>query len=245
MTFMARIKENLGRFFGSPQELMKAARKEQVPHEKVQVPKRQTRFSYKDGPAYFLGQQVVKLMEDAGYPAKILYCYRSPSKQEELYAKGRTKPGGIVTKARAYQSAHQFMEACDIIHPSKGWDVSEDYWETLAACIRTVAEKYGVEINHGHYWKFRDSAHFELSDWKKQKELLEPILSASKLLDPTPTEAQLWVRFCDVLPDVARSYLAQDREPPAVEGCPYAITFRGESIDCKVCSVCQGKYRHG
>jgi peptidoglycan LD-endopeptidase CwlK len=32
--------------------------------------------------------------------------YRSPAEQEDLYALGRTRPGLIVTHARAYQSLH-------------------------------------------------------------------------------------------------------------------------------------------
>ena len=46
----------------------------------------------------------------------LVYCtLRSPEEQDELYAHGRTKPGPIVTNARAWQSWHQFGRAVDAV----------------------------------------------------------------------------------------------------------------------------------
>ena len=39
---------------------------------------------------------------------------RSPARQDQLYAQGRTAPGSIVTKARAWESAHQYGLALDV-----------------------------------------------------------------------------------------------------------------------------------
>lgn len=44
--------------------------------------------------------------EMAGVDILITCTWRSPEEQDELYAQGRTKPGHIVTNARAGQSAH-------------------------------------------------------------------------------------------------------------------------------------------
>jgi hypothetical protein len=205
----------------TPQSIVKSAKEEQLPHEKMQVQKRQTRYDYSQGPAYYLGQQVVKAMEDAGYPAKIVFCYRSADHQAKLYAKGRTAPGRIVTKARPFESAHQYLEACDIVHPSKGWDVSEDYWDALAACVRIVAEKFKVELDHGHHWRFRDSAHFQLGDWRKAK--AEYDLDrydyerefAHSVSAPLwrPSDYQLWQRFKEVLPEIAARIERDGRSP--------------------------------
>lgn len=46
----------------------------------------------------------------------LVYCtLRSPEEQDALYAQGRTKPGEIVTRARAWQSWHQYGRAADAV----------------------------------------------------------------------------------------------------------------------------------
>lgn len=197
--------------FNSPQELMQAARDERQPREKGQVQKRQTRYTYDAGPMFYLGQQVVRAMEDAGFPAKIHCCFRPPDVQADLKERGFSKAG-------PWESPHQFYEAVDIIHPAKGWKVSPDYWEALASCVRIVADKYGVDLVHGHYWRFVDRAHVELKDWRSFRDLIR-----QRWLDdysdwnnggkvgprpvPTaPTVHELWGRFQLVLPAVAADY---------------------------------------
>lgn len=178
------------------QEMMQRARNWFWPHEKTQTPKRQTRYCYTDGPMFYLGQQIVKAMQDAGYPAHIFYCYRSPEKQVELRAKGRSKAG-------PWQSPHQFFEAVDIVHPARYWDVSPEYWRTLAACVKMVADKFGVHLEHGHYWRFTDSAHIELKDWRTVKTRMIEALPPGEVLK-RPTSEQLASRFEEVLPAVWR-----------------------------------------
>ena len=46
-----------------------------TPRQRGQVAKRQTRYDYRSGPMKFLGQQIVKAMEDAGFPAFIHYSF--------------------------------------------------------------------------------------------------------------------------------------------------------------------------
>ncbi|WP_281954276.1 M15 family metallopeptidase [Pseudophaeobacter arcticus] len=207
------------RFFRTPQELLRAAINSVFRHEKAQVPKRQTRYDYTQGPMYYLGQQIVKHMQDAGYPAKILYCHRSADKQRELYSKGRTTPGRIVTKAGPWESAHQYYEAVDIIHPSKGWEVSEKYWDTLATVVRIVSDKYGVQLNHGHNWRFRDSAHIETPDWRRVRDRHRQTIAFEGEERP-PNGQELWNRFFEVLPDVAKRLVADRRAPKGVETPP-------------------------
>jgi len=174
--------------------------------ESYQVEKRQTRYTYTDGPMYYLGQQIVKFMQDAGYPAKILYCYRSPEKQAELYAKGRTAPGRKVTNAQPWQSAHQFYEAVDIIHPKLAWAVSETYWDTLASCVEVVSDRFAVKLNHGHTWRFRDSAHIEMPDWRIIQGIHRREWEKGKPMRP-PNEFELFQRFKEVLPKVIKEWL--------------------------------------
>lgn len=207
----------------SPQDLMNAALNRH-PTERYQVEKRQTRFTYTDGPMYFLAQQIVKAMQDAGYPAEIHECHRPGARQHELWAKGRFTAGPKVTNARAYESAHQYWEGVDIIHPERGWNVGPDYWDILAVCVETVSLKYGVVLEHGHTWKFTDSAHIELADWRKRRRELEQ--RHGERMDPT--KAELWERFREVLPQVARRYVWDHGGPPSVVQNEVAIQ---QSVD--------------
>ncbi|MBW4983474.1 M15 family metallopeptidase [Mameliella sp. CS4] len=214
MSAWAKTMEAAGYVRRTIADLMGCARQQHV-LERYQVDKRQTRFTYVNGPMFFLGQKIVKAMEDAGYPAKISECYRSPERQQELYAKGRVTGGRKVTNALPFQSAHQFFEAVDIIHPERGWDVTPEYWETLAACVRIVADKFGVTLEHGHYWAFVDSAHIELADWEDHRAMLK---ADNGGIHRVPSASQLWARFNDVLPAVARDYTRRHGAPVGAAG---------------------------
>lgn len=144
--------------------------------------RRPPKFDPDMGPMEFLARKIVDHMNSSGYPATVVELYRSPERQEELV---RKRPR--VTNAGPFQSAHQYSLAADIIHPTKGWDVSEQYWEQLAAVVRIVAERYQVPLEHGHHWKFRDSAHVELRDWR---------VLASEIGGRVPTRVEMreWAR---------------------------------------------------
>lgn len=71
--------------------------------------------------------------------------YRSPERQSQLYQIGRTMPGKIVTKAKPWQSAHQFGLAVDFVPRVRkltksasslawDWDAASDRdWSILAS----------------------------------------------------------------------------------------------------------------
>lgn len=185
--------------------LMQRLMQKRYPREKMQEPKRQTRYTYNQGPMYFLGQQIVKAMQDAGYPAKIIECYRPPERQDQLKAKGRSK-------AARWHSPHQYYEAVDIVHPTKYWDVTPDYWDKLAVCVRIVADKFGVDLEHGHYWRFTDSAHIEVKSWRDVRSR-RCALKAVEGRMRAPDEHDLWARFHELLPDIARRQDAMAKGP--------------------------------
>ena len=61
----------------------------------------------------------------AGYAVAIFEGYRSPARQDFLYAQGRNGTGKLVTNARAWESAHQAGLAVDIAGYKDGhwsWD---------------------------------------------------------------------------------------------------------------------------
>lgn len=175
--------------------LRQAALRRKYDRERMQESKRQSRFTYRDGPMIFLAQQIVKAMQDAGYPATIFNSYRSPEQQNREYLEGDSK-------AKAWQSPHQFLEAVDIVHPGKFWNVSEDYWETLHACGKIVEERFGVDLVFGYDWGW-DKAHIELADWKS---VARDISEKTNGVMRPPTPKELWQRFEAVLPRVAKQH---------------------------------------
>lgn len=109
------------------------------------------------------------------YEAYITDGFRSFAEQTELYAKGRTAPGKIVTNAKAGQSPHNYGLAVDIAFRKGGkglfYDV-EPYKK-----LYDEARKLGFEL--GADWTgFQDKPHFEHPQWEK---------IANKNGDPMPS----------------------------------------------------------
>lgn len=96
----------------------------------------------------------------------LLYCgYRSHEEQDALYAQGRTKPGKIVTNARAGQSAHQFGLAFDGVPMIGGkpmWDETHEAWQTYGH----VASAVGLEWAGTWVGKMREFPHVQYPGWK-------------------------------------------------------------------------------
>lgn len=176
-------------------EMMRRARKWFWPREKMQVEKRQTRYTYVDGPMVYLGQQIIKAMEDAGYPAMIFESIRTPERQDQLRKDGKSNAG-------QWQSPHQYWEAVDIVHPSLYWSVSKDYWMALRAAVEVVEAKFNVKlVQGGRDWGW-DEAHVQLADWRKAKRKHDERLLENGEKRRPPNEAERAERFLLVLPQV-------------------------------------------
>ncbi|MEW6129585.1 MAG: M15 family metallopeptidase [Acidobacteriota bacterium] len=94
-------------------------------------------------------------------PQPFLSCtYRSPEEQNALYAQGRTKPGKVVTNAKAGQSNHTK-------YPSPAFDIAfkdgagRVHWTVdLFKLFSVIAKRNG--LSWGGDWKsFKDYPHFE------------------------------------------------------------------------------------
>lgn len=78
--------------------------------------------------APFVKERVESAIYDvnrAGYKLRVFEAFRSPERQNSLYAEGRTKPGKIITNAKAWQSWHQYGVAVDVAYFVDGkwtWD---------------------------------------------------------------------------------------------------------------------------
>lgn len=79
--------------------------------------------------------------------------YRSGARQDQLYAQGRTRPGEIVTNAKAGQSAHNYGLAVDITS-------DYGYGSAQAKMIHRIAQAMGFGTIS---W---DEPHVEYPGWK-------------------------------------------------------------------------------
>lgn len=94
-------------------------------------------------------ERLLGLLRNEGIPLEPFETIRPPSRQEALYARGRDPHaddfGRTVTRARAYQSAHQFGMGADLVFKVDGrwtWDEPESgQWSRL----RHLAMECGLE----------------------------------------------------------------------------------------------------
>lgn len=88
----------------------------------------------------------------------LIYCTLRPGvEQDALYALGRTKPGKIVTNARAGESYHNYGMAFDFVPVVGGkpqWDNTELYRKA-----GVIAESIGLEWAGRWTGKLRETAH--------------------------------------------------------------------------------------
>jgi len=106
---------------------------------------------------------ILKAVE-AGITVKILSGTRTYVEQDALYAKGRTAPGSVVTKARGGYSNHNFGIAFDI-GVFEGTSYLTD--SPKYAQVGAIAESLGLEW--GGRWKsMPDMPHYQLRPhWAK------------------------------------------------------------------------------
>lgn len=99
-------------------------------------------------------------------------CLRTVAEQDDLYAKGRTAAGSIVTNCRGntYSSMHQwgvafdFYLKCDVDKDGQTTDDAFNNRTKLFNKIGAIGERIGLEW--GGSWKsIVDLPHFQLPDW--------------------------------------------------------------------------------
>lgn len=113
---------------------------------------------------------------------RFAFTLRTIEQQDALYAKGRTKPGKIVTNAKGGQSYHNYGLAIDIVllidkdkngsYESASWETNVDFdGDGKADWMEAVKvfKSYGWEWAGD--WKFVDMPHFQKTFGKSIKEL--------------------------------------------------------------------------
>lgn len=92
-------------------------------------------------------KNIEKNLQDLQIPFKVFEAFRSPQRQAELYAQGRTKPGKIVTYAKPWYSYHQYGLAADFVLYEQGqwsWDDSTPAKKKWWAKLHELGKKYGL-----------------------------------------------------------------------------------------------------
>jgi len=108
-------------------------------------------------------EEAISQCSSNGYAITLTETYRTPERQDFLYAQGRTTAGDIVTNARGMESMHNYGLAVDIM-VNKNFLVKDE--------VGCIFENLGFEW--GAKWKsIQDFPHFQmtfnlkLSDLKK------------------------------------------------------------------------------
>lgn len=105
----------------------------------------------------------IKRMSRLGVPMFASEMIRTRERQDDLYALGNSK-------AKAGQSPHQYGCAVDVVHAIRGWNMSEKAWALIGHVGKELAAQKGLKLTWGGDWKFYDPAHWEIENWREEKE---------------------------------------------------------------------------
>jgi peptidoglycan L-alanyl-D-glutamate endopeptidase CwlK len=104
--------------------------------------------------------KIIPIAAADGLTVKITSGNRTYAEQNELYAQGRTKPGDIVTKAKAGFSNHNFAIAIDLTVFSGNGKVPI-YEHPLYKTFGPIGEQLGLEWG-GRWTGIKDEPHYEI-----------------------------------------------------------------------------------
>jgi peptidoglycan L-alanyl-D-glutamate endopeptidase CwlK len=103
-------------------------------------------------------------LEALGTYILVVSGLRTAEEQEALYAQGRTKPGHIVTNAKAGHSMHNYGLAVDVVPYLSGqtgalnWNAGTEQFQAMVAALKNEGLSWGGDWVH-----FKDEDHFQLS----------------------------------------------------------------------------------
>lgn len=123
------------------------------------------------------------------------YSLRTFKEQDDIYAIGRSKPGKVVTNAKAGLSYHNYGLAVDIVllkdingdgtFETASWETNVDFdgdgksdWQEVVNIFKQYGWVAGID------WKFKDAPHFEKSFGYAVRDLLAAY-DAKKLIANT------------------------------------------------------------
>lgn len=104
---------------------------------------------------------------------KVIEGVRTPERQRELYAQGRTKPGNVVTwtlKSNHFKQPDGYGHAVDLLPAPYDWKDLAPF-NAMAKAVLSAAKDLGVNVRWGADWDQdgnprekgeTDSPHFEI-----------------------------------------------------------------------------------
>lgn len=103
-------------------------------------------------------REFLRSAKEAGFDVLVTSTFRNAASQEWIYSQGRTRPGTIVTRARAGFSWHNFRCAFDIVPLVNG----NPDWNDLRKFkqLGAIGEACGLEWG-GSWASFKDYPHFQ------------------------------------------------------------------------------------
>ena len=110
-------------------------------------------------PAKARVQSFLEAAKAAGIDLLVTSTYRDNESQDALYAQGRTKPGKIVTNAKAGQSWHNYKCAVDVVPIVAGkprWDVKDEVWQQVGKLGKAAGLEWA-----GDWKRFKEYPHFQ------------------------------------------------------------------------------------
>lgn len=122
-------------------------------------------------------REFINRAEDEGIKLRVTSGYRTYKEQDELYAKGRTTSGGIVTRAKAGESSHNFGTAIDVVRIENGKAIWNYGWEEIGKIGKSVGFEWG-----GDWKSFIDKPHFQMNFGNTLSELRKKYESG-KIID--------------------------------------------------------------
>lgn len=119
---------------------------------------------------------IIRAEKELGIKLRITAALRTWEEQNEIYAKGRTASGKVVSWAKAGQSYHNYGLAFDLVEIANGTALwTNPNWEKIGELGESIGFVWGGR------WKGRkiDRPHFQMTFGKHHTELAE-LYKASK-----------------------------------------------------------------
>jgi peptidoglycan LD-endopeptidase CwlK len=129
-------------------------------------------------------KMLVAACQEKGISLIVTSAFRSFEEQNELYAQGRTKPGNIVTNAKAGESFHNWRVAFDVVGLKNGIPDWNCDWKTIGELGEALDLEWG-----GRWTGFVDKPHFQYTGGHSLKDFQNGIVDESIFADGPPPPA--------------------------------------------------------